>query len=229
MRYKVLRRSHKGVSSKVDFVLSESLDDQVRRVIEGQTLVASQATSTGITQQGQAKASNTASLQGTPMEPMFPPSTFSGTNSTEIVSVQQKGTGAALRATSLQDNALSGRSTAASGVYGQTDSTFGMAVVGIATPMNGQASGVYGQTVNWVGVAGQATATSGGPAYGVAGDSVSTGGADVAGFEDATSGFTNGVFGQSASTSGTGVFGVATATSGSATGDVGQTASPNGN
>jgi hypothetical protein len=128
-------------------------------------------------------------------------------------------------------------------------------VVGIATPTNGQASGVYGQTVNWVGVAGQATATSGGPAYGVAGDSVSTGGAGVAGFEDATSGFTNGVFGQSASTSGTGVFGnaaatsgfthgvvglnasatgdgvhgTATATSGSATGVVGQTASPNGN
>jgi hypothetical protein len=96
----------------------------------------------------------------------------------------------------------------ANGVFGQTASPFGAGVFGNATPTNGQASGVYGQTVNWVGVGGQALATSGGPAYGVWGDSLSTGGAGVAGFEDATSGFTTGVFGQSASPDGDGVMGV---------------------
>jgi hypothetical protein len=95
--------------------------------------------------------------------------------------------------------------------------------------------------VQWVGVGGQATATSGGPAYGVWGDSVSTGGTGVAGFEDATSGFTNGVSGQSvspngngvvgfniSSSGGTGVAGVATATSGFTSGVVGQSSSSNG-
>jgi hypothetical protein len=101
----------------------------------------------------------------------------------------------------------------ANGVQGQTSSPFGAGVFGIGAT-NGQSTGVYGQTVNWVGVGGQALATSGGPAYGVWGDSVSTGGAGVAGFEDATSGYTNGVYGQSVSTDGNGVIGVNNAATG---------------
>src|SRR6516225_3435199 len=66
-----------------DFVLSDSLGDQVRRVVEGQTIIDNQATSTGTVQQGQPKANSAAIPQGTPQGPMFPPSTFSGTNSTQ--------------------------------------------------------------------------------------------------------------------------------------------------
>jgi hypothetical protein len=101
----------------------------------------------------------------------------------------------------------------ANGVQGQTASPFGAGVFGIGAT-NGQSTGVYGQTVNWVGVGGQALATTGGPAYGVWGDSLSTGGAGVAGFEDAASGYTNGVYGQSVSPNGNGVLGVNNAPSG---------------
>jgi len=300
-----------------DFVLSESLSDQVRRVIEGQTIIASQATSAGTVQAGQSKAGTTSSAQTAPPGPKFPPSMFSGANGTQIVSVQQSGSGNGLYAqtgsstgnsaivgvaiststsnnqngvigfnsgagsgvagiatnpsagvgvygqsaafaaifgnaisTSWTGNGVFGQSSAkngngvfgqaldpsgavngvfghisstggngvlgvadntagyATGVTGQTAAPFGVGVFGNATAVNGQNTGVYGQTVNWVGVGGQAAATSGGPAYGVWGDSVSTDGVGVAGYEDATSGFTNGVFGQSVSPNGTGVFGV---------------------
>jgi hypothetical protein len=221
-----------------DFVLTESLGEQVRQVIQAQGQVVAEPTLAGTTLQKQTAASSTATPQVSSPGPKFPPSTFSGTTSDQIVLVQQNGSGAGLVALTPQNNAVAGLSTNGTGVFGQSS---GSGVAGIATAATGFTSGVFGQaasvngtgvfgtSVNWVGVGGQATATSGGPAYGVWGDSVSTGGAGVAGFEDATSGFTNGVFGQSASTSGTGVFGVATATSGSATGVVGQTASPNGN
>src|SRR5215470_13714321 len=56
-----------------DFVLSENLGDQVRRVIEGQTIVASQATSTGTPQPGQTKANSTSTAPTTAASPMFPP------------------------------------------------------------------------------------------------------------------------------------------------------------
>jgi hypothetical protein len=306
-----------GGKSVSDFVLSESLGEQVRQVIEGKTVVAGQATSTGALQQGQTNANSTLSPQMTPAGPMFPPSTFSGTTSAQIVSVQQKGSGSGLVATtasstgssglvglatststsnnqngvygqnagagagvagiatnpssgvgvygqganfagvfgnspktsgfsagvfgqtaSIDGAGVHGNNTAATGfatgvtgfssstngngvfgnasatsgfangVLGQTTATFGAGVFGNALPLNGQATGVYGQSVNWVGVGGQALATSGGPAYGVWGDSVSTGGTGVAGFEDATSGFTNGVSGQSVSPNGNGVVGV---------------------
>ena len=127
---------------------------------------------------------------------------------------------------------VSGTATAtsgyATGVYGQTASITGAGVSGNATSTNGQATGVFGQSVNWVGVGGMATATSGGPAYGVWGDSLSTSGSGVAGYADATSGGTNGVYGQSASINGNGVLGNAIATSGITSGVYGQSASTSG-
>jgi hypothetical protein len=51
----------------------------------------------------------------------------------------------------------------------------------------------------------------------------------VAGYEDATSGFTNGVLGQSVSSNGNGVIGFENATSGFTNGVSGQSISPNGN
>jgi len=267
-----------GGKSASDFVLSESLGEQVRQVIQAQGEVTTQTTSTGIAQQGQTKANNTLSPQMTPAGPMLPPSKFSGTTSDQIVLVQQNGTGAGLLATSPQNNAVAGVSTGGNGVFGQTAaldrsgvvgfaaSTGGHGVVGIATSassnQNGvlglnfgagpgvagiaqapsgfnsgvsghsnsvNGSGVFGSSVQWVGVGGQATATSGSPAYGVWGDSLSTSGIGVAGFADAASGFTNGVSGQSVSPNGTGVAGFATSTTGSTNGVYGQNSSPNGN
>ena len=288
-----------------DFVLSENLGEQVRQVIQAQGKVGAQSTLTGTPQQRQVGASGTVSPQVSSPGPKFPPSTFSGTTSNQIVLVQQNGSGQGLVAqtpsstggsglvgiatstsTSSFQNGVYGQtagagsgvagiatnpssgvglygqsqtfagvfgnaiatsgfangvygqtaatsgfvngvyghtsssggngvlgigdtaSGSANGVFGQTASSFGAGVFGNATPTNGQATGVYGQTVNWVGVGGQALATSGSPAYGVWGDSVSTSGVGVAGFKDATSGFTNGVSGQSVSPNGNGVVGV---------------------
>lgn len=325
-----------------DFVLSESLGDQVRQVMEGQAIVASQATSTGTPQPGQSKAIGMSAGPTGAAGPMFPPSTFSGTNATQIVRVDQNGSGNGLyaqtasstgnsgvvgvaisnsttnnqngvigfnagagagvagiatnpsagvgvygqganfagilgqtfspntngvagiaQATTGFSNGMLGLSSSpdgfgvngtnnattgfaagvngfsasangagvfgnaaatsgsgfASGVFGQTNSPGGSGVLGIENASTGFNSGVFGQSASgngtgvfgssfqWVGVGGQATAPSGGPAYGVWGDSLSTDGSGVAGFADATSGFTNGVYGQSVSPSGTGVTG----------------------
>ena len=329
-----------GGKSASDFVLSENLGEQVRQVIQAQGQATAQptlaATATGTLQPIQTKSNSTFTPQVTAAGPVFPPSTFSGANTTQIVRVQQNGSGNGLYAqtasttgnsgvvgiatststASYQNgvygqnagagagvagiatnpaagvgvygqganfagvfgqtfnpntNGVSGSANAttgfsvgvsgfsastngagvfgnavatsgtANGVQGQTASPFGAGVFGIGAT-NGQSTGVYGQTVNWVGVGGQALALSGGPAYGVWGDSVSTEGAGVAGYEDATSGFTYGVFGQSVSPNGTGVFafngasvdgigvrGIANGTSGFANGVVGESSSPNGN
>jgi hypothetical protein len=114
--------------SASDFVLSDSLGEQVRRVIEGQALVTGPATSTGTPQQGQTKANSTLSPQVPSAGPVFPPSTFSGTNSTQIVLVQQNGGG--------------------NGVVGQTASSTGNSgVVGLATSTStsNNQNGVYAQ------------------------------------------------------------------------------------
>jgi hypothetical protein len=116
------------------------------------------------------------------------------------------------------NSGLSGHATATSG--------FTSGVSGRADSVNG--TGVYGQSVNWVGVGGMATATSGSPAYGVWGDSLSSNGVGVAGFADATSGNTSGVAGNSASISGNGVSGYAVAPSGYTNGVYGSSSSPNG-
>ena len=316
--------------SASDFVLSQNLGEQVRRVMEGQALVAGQATSPGTKQPGQTQANSTSTAPTTAAGPMFPPSTFSGTNATQIVSVQQNGSGNGLYAqtasatgnsavvgvatsnstannqngvigfnagagagvagiatnpsagvgvygqsatgfagvignsvvnsgfaagvfgttsspdgagvhgannsangfatgvtgfsASANGNAVFGSASAtsgfANGVFGQTNSPGGSGVLGIENATTGfnsgvsgssasaNGTGVFGSSFQWVGVGGQATAPSGGPAFGVWGDSLSTGGVGVAGFEDATSGYTNGVMGTSVSPNGNGVLGV---------------------
>ena len=258
--------------SPSDFVLSESLGEQVRQVIQAQTETRGQTTSTATLPQGQPKPNSTLSPQMTAAGPMFPPSSFSGTNSTQIVQVTQNGSGNGLFAqtasstggtgvvgiatstsTSSNQNGVYGQVAGAGagvvgigtnpsagiGIYGQGANCCG--VVGLAVAPSGfncglcgdgssspNGSGVFGSAGQWVGVGGQATAASGGPAFGVWGDSLSTGGTGVAGFEDATSGFTNGVYGQSVSPNGTGVFGFNNASSGSTIGVAGSSASTNG-
>ena len=306
-----------GGKSVSDFVLSESLGEQVRLAIQAQGQVAAQSTLAVAATGKQSATNSTVNPLASSPGPMLPPSKFSGTTSDQIVLVQQNGAGSGLVATTASGtggSGLVGLATSAStssnqngvygqnagagagvagiatnpstgvgiygqganfagvfgnspktsgfaaGVYGQTASTdgagvhgnntaatgfatgvtgfsastngngvfgnasatsgyangvfgqssavFGAGVFGNALPINGQATGVYGQSVNWVGVGGQALATSGGPAYGVWGDSLSSGGAGVAGYADSTSGFTNGVLGQSVSPNGNGVLGV---------------------
>ncbi len=230
-----------GGKSVSDFVLSASLGEQVRQVIQAQGQVAAQPTLTGTLQPGQTKANSTLSPQVTSAGPMFPPSTFSGTNGTQIVSVQQKGTGAGLVATTASGTGSSGvvglaTSTSTSsnqnGVYGQNAGA-GAGVAGIAT--NSSAGvGVYGQSESFAGVFGRAASTTGfangvygdtaassGFVNGVYGHTSSTGGNGVLGIADATAGYANGISGQTASQFGAGVFG--NATNGQTTGVFGQT------
>ena len=218
-----------------DLVLSDSLGDQVRRVMEGQTIIANQATSTGTLQQGQTKANSTVTPQATAAGPMFPPSTFSGTNNTQIVSVQQNGGGNGLYAQTASGTGNSGvvgvaTSTSTSsnqnGVIG-FNAGAGSGVAGIATnPSAGV--GVYGQSANFAGVFGNSVVSSG-PAAGVFGQTASPDGAGVNGANNAATGFATGVTGFTQSTSGNGVFGSAGATSGFANGVLGQSSSPSGN
>src|SRR5258708_26919750 len=96
--------------------------------------------------------------------------------------------GIATSASSNQDGVLGLNFGAGPGVVGIANalSGFNSGVSGHSNSVNG--SGVFGSSVQWVGVGGQATAMSGGPAYGVWGDSLSSGGECVAGFAYSMSG-----------------------------------------
>jgi len=115
------------------------------------------------------------------------------------------------------------------GVYGMSDSTSGTGVVGYATADSGPALGVVGRSFSTEGhgVVGVAEASTG-YVYGVWGGSNSTNGRGVDGHAYATSGQAIGVYGQSASTGGTGVYGWATALSGNPVGVYGRSDSPGG-
>jgi hypothetical protein len=223
-----------GGKSVSDFVLSESLGEQVRQVIQTQGQVAAQPTLAGTATGKQGATNSTATPQATSSGPRLPPSTFSGTTLDQIVLVQQQGTGAGLVATSASGTGGSGlvglaTSTSTSsyqnGVYGQNAGA-GSGVAGIAT--NSSAGvGVYGQSANFAGVFGNSVKTSG-FAAGVYGQTASTDGAGVNGNNNAATGFATGVTGNTESANGNGIFGNAAATSGFANGVFGQTASPGG-
>jgi len=143
-----------------DFVLSESLGEQVRQVIQAQGQVAAQSTLTG-TPQRQVGTSSAASPQVSSPGPKFPPSTFSGTTSNQIVLVQQNGSGQGLVARTPSSTGGSGvvgiatstsTSSPQNGVYGQNAGA-GAGVAGIATNTSAGV-GVYGQSANFAGVFG---------------------------------------------------------------------------
>src|SRR5437016_1795226 len=200
--------------SAADFVLSKSLGQQVRQVLQAQTEVAAQAASAGTVQPGQTKTNGAVTPQMTPAGPMFPPSTFSGTNATQIVSVQQNGSGNGLyaqTANSTGNSAVVGVATSTStssnqnGVIG-FNAGAGSGVAGIATnPSSGV--GIYGQSANFAGVFGNAITPSG-FSTGVFGVSASPDGAGVFGGNNATTGFAPGISANSQSPSGVGVFGI---------------------
>jgi hypothetical protein len=101
-----------------------------------------------------------------------------------------------------------------------------IAVRGNHAATTGATVGVQGETASTegVGVTGIATATTGTP-IGVFGTSPSTGGVGVSGYSNATTGTSRGVEGWSTSSQGYGVYGISSATSGSPFGVFGTAAS----
>jgi len=148
------------------------------------------------------------------------PTSFVGTNTTQIVTVTQKGTGVGLAATATTHAAVAGAITGKSNtaVYGLASNTSkgsnAAGVTGVANSETGP--GVQGVTTSAAGfgVQGVASSSAGGTAvqglnnattgvsYGVSGQSASTGNgsAGVVGSESATTGQVYGVFGSTNST-----------------------------
>jgi len=114
-------------------------------------------------------------------------------------------------------------------VLGQSDSTTGRGVYGLASATSGSNYGVLGrsESTSGHGVFGWANANSGSN-YGVYGVSDSTAGQGIHGLASATSGVTTGVFGGSASPTGRGVRGHASTTTGANFGVWGSSASTSG-
>lgn len=166
-------------------------------------------TTTSSTHTDHVQTSSNALRASTPPPPAGPTS-FTGSNSSNIVTVTQSGTG--------------------NGLLAKTGSTtqFAAGVLGIESATSGQVSGVSGQaassTTNAAGVSGGNIATTG-QVYGVAGYTNSTGpfAAAVNGFEGATTGQVFGVGGTttSATNFAAGVSGSANATTGQVYGVVG--------
>lgn len=115
------------------------------------------------------------------------------------------------------------------GVRGESSSTGGSGVYGLASATSGFSDGVTGQSnsISGTGVYGLASATSG-SALGVFGQSNSNVGTGVFGFAGASAGVNFGVRGQSGSTDGQGVHGIATASTGTTYGVWGESVSTSG-
>jgi hypothetical protein len=208
-----------GGRSASDFVLAEQLKEEVKTQVEAQKpAVATQAVEM---------------LTGNP--PKVPaiaegPSTFtcattgncvtvqqngtgraistSAISSTDVVLVQQTGTGYGLRALAPGNVALYGQITGSEGtsygVKGLTTSTTGAGVFGYNQATTGLAYGLYGQTSSTEGTAlfGRATAATG-ATIGLRGHADSTGGTGLVGQATATSGTTTGILGRVFSIDGT--------------------------
>lgn len=160
----------------------------------------------------------TSARPSTPPPPSGP-TTFTGSNTTQIVGVTQSGSGTGLSATSTTHAALAGKITG----------TTNTAVYGLAsnTSSGSNAAGVTGQSNTQLGpgVQGVTTSSKGIGVQGVV--NAKTGGVAVQGLNNATSGANAGVSGQSASvTAGSaGVVGNEVATTGQVFGMAGSTSS----
>lgn len=134
--------------------------------------------------------------------------------------------------TNTSGDGLSGISNATGfnfGVYGQTDSSLGKGVYGVATSPTGSGQGGHFETASSAGygVAGVATSTSG-TNYGVFGQSLSTTGAGVFGKSTSTTYSNYGVYGLASGPINTGVRGDATYGSNQNIGVWGEDYSPDG-
>jgi len=177
--------------------------------------------------------------------PAAGPTTFTGSNTTQIVGVTQSGTGVGLSATATTHAAVAGTITGptntgvfglasntsagsnAAGVTGQSNTQLGPGVQGVTTTSGGiGVQGVALATSGGVAVQGLNKATSG-AAYGVSGSEASTaaGSAGVIGSANGASGMVFGVQGQtnSATANAAGVNGFEGATTGQVFGVNGST------
>jgi uncharacterized protein with PIN domain len=157
------------------------------------------------------------------------PSTFTCATTGDCVAVTQSGTGRALRttATSASETVLVQQNGTGYGLRALSPGN--VALYGQITSSAGTTYGVKGQTTSTTGagVFGYNLATTG-LAYGVLGQTVSTEGTAFFGRAVAATGATIGLRGHADSTSGTGILGQATATSGTTTGIVGRVFSLDG-
>lgn len=168
------------------------------------------------------QVNSNGSRSSTPPPPAGP-TTFTGSNTTQIVGVTQSGTGVGLSATATTHAAVAGTITGATNtaVYGLASNT---SAGSIAAGVTGQANTQMGP-----GVQGVTTSPKG---FGVQGVSTNaSGGTAVQGLNKATSGFATGVLGQTSSvtTNSSGVNGFEAATTGQVYGVSGGTNSTTAN
>jgi len=203
-----------------EFILSEQLTERVQEEIE--TQVGDLDTRSVTTNPDGTKAITESGVK----------STFTDTNTTEVVFVEQLGTGRAIRAKAINGPAVRAFLTGTTGnpaLLGETPSSTGQGVAGFATATSGLAVGVVGRTASaqGSGVVGLSTSTTG-ATVGVRGEVSSPVGRGVVGLNNAGSGPTFGVQGRVTSPDGLAVIGQAVAGSGNAVGVRGETASAAG-
>jgi hypothetical protein len=204
-----------------EFLLAEQLEREVRQVVE--TSVVEEMEAQGLT----------TTAEGVTRTITDGASTFTDSNSTEVVLVTQSGSGKGLRATTTGSIGVEGAATASSGtaigVLGTTASSSGRGVQGSATSASGTTYAVRGDnaSANGRGVFGFATATAG-TNFGVVGQTLSTNGRALQGFATATTGTTYAVRGDNSSANGRGVLGIVSAASGTNFGVLGQSVSTSG-
>ena len=171
---------------------------------------------------GSIQASSNSVRASSPPPPAGP-TTFTGSNSTQIVGVTQSGSGTGLSATATTHAAVAGTITGATNtaVYGLASNTSaGSTAAGVTGAANTQLGpGVQGVTSSSRGIGVQGVANA------------STGGTAVDGLNRATSGYSTGVTGQTSSvtTNSSGVNGFEAATTGQVYGVVGGTNSTTAN
>jgi hypothetical protein len=186
-----------GGRSASDFVLSEQLKEEVRTQVEAQK-----------------PATATSSVEMLVSNPTVPQaltaatSSFTVSNDTQVVKVQQNGTGYGLYARAPSNTALFGEVTGASGttygVKGVTPSTTGAGVAGFNTAATGTAYGIVAQTSSTGGTALYALATAAtGLTVGLWGETRSTVGTGIYAHSAATSGDTWAMFAETDSAAGT--------------------------
>jgi hypothetical protein len=172
-----------------EFVTSEKLNSAVQQQMQLQATAA---------------PSGGKSTAGT-STPTDPATDFIASNTSQVVLVQQNGSGSGLTATATTGMAVNAKS-AGTAIYGNNTGTGNTAgVEGITSSPAGR--GVYGFN----------TATTG-TNFGVVGAANSTAGIGVFGSNGAASGAAVGIWGTTSSTGGVGLKGAATATTGSTTG-----------
>jgi hypothetical protein len=187
-----------------EFVTTDKLSSAVQQELQ------QQSTSTSSPAPGTGKKSAIK-----PSTPTDPATDFIDNNSSQVVLVEQNGTGSGLTAIATTGLAVNAKSTSTA-IYGNNTGT-------------GNTSGVEGTTSSPAGrgVYGLNTATTG-TNFGVVGSASSTSGIGVFGSNAATTGVATGVWGSTTSTGGVALKATATGTSGSTTGLLSTVKSPSG-